>query len=177
MVESGESKGIKVRTTRKICILLMVLTLCICTGCSGTKKTDVITCFISISCKSLLNQMDSLKNEKREFVPENGILLSETQYEIEKGSSVFDLLQKACIREKIQMEYSDSPIYNSSYIEGIGQLYELDCGSKSGWMYSVNGEFPNYGCSKYELKPGDKVEFVYTCNLGADVRGGMQDAG
>ena len=33
-------------------------------------------------------------------------------------------------------------MYNSYYVEGIGNLYEFDCGSESGWMYKVNGWFP-----------------------------------
>ena len=53
--------------------------------------------------------------------------------------------------------------------QGINQLYEFDCGKNSGWMYSVNGEYPNYGASSYNLKDGDKVEWRYTCNLGSDV--------
>lgn len=69
----------------------------------------------------------------------------------------------------IPMEFSYTPLYRSAYIEGIGQFYEFDCGELSGWMYRVNGEFPNYGCSLYELKAGDKVEWVYTCDLGKDV--------
>ncbi len=40
-------------------------------------------------------------------------------------------------------------MYNSYYVEGIGNLYEFDCGKESGWMYKVNGRFPNYGCSSY----------------------------
>ncbi len=36
-------------------------------------------------------------------------------------------------------------------------------------MYQVNGEFPNYGCSKYKLKDGDRIAWVYTCDLGKDV--------
>ena len=40
-------------------------------------------------------------------------------------------------------------------------------------MYKVNGVFPNYGCSKYTLKNGDVVEWVYTCDLGRDVGGYM----
>ena len=56
-------------------------------------------------------------------------------------------------------------------IEGIANLYEFDCGELSGWMYKVNDWFPNYGCSRYELKDGDKVEWVYTCDLGKDVGG------
>ena len=65
----------------------------------------------------------------------------------------------------------NTPVYNSAYIEGISNLYEFDCGERSGWMYKVNGWFPNYGCSRYELKNGDKIEWVYTCDLGRDVGG------
>ena len=42
-----------------------------------------------------------------------------------------------------------TPLYKSYYVEGINQLYEFDCGKNSGWMYSVNGEYPNYGASSY----------------------------
>ena len=48
-------------------------------------------------------------------------------------------------------------------------LYEFSCGALSGWMYRVDGEFPNYGCSKYELRDGQVIEWVYTCDLGHDV--------
>ena len=69
------------------------------------------------------------------------------------------------------MEFSETPLYGSTYIEGIGNLYEFDCGALSGWMYRVNGTFPNYGCSSYILSDGDVVEWVYTCDLGKDVGG------
>ena len=36
-------------------------------------------------------------------------------------------------------------------------------------MYKVNGWFPNYGCSRYQLQDGDTVCWVYTCDLGSDV--------
>ncbi len=39
-------------------------------------------------------------------------------------------------------------------------------------MYKVNGWFPNYGCSRYQVEDGDVicwVYWVYTCDLGADV--------
>lgn len=39
--------------------------------------------------------------------------------------------------------------------------------------YSVNGWFPNYGCSLYQLKDGDVVEWCYTCDLGEDLGSGM----
>ena len=62
-----------------------------------------------------------------------------------------------------QLEYSYTPMYGSYYVEGINHLYEFDCGSQSGWMYKVNGWFPNYGCSSYKLKDGDAIVWSYTC--------------
>ena len=87
--------------------------------------------------------------------------------------SIFDVLKRVCRENKIHMEFSETPVYQSAYIEGIGNLYEFDCGEGSGWMYRVNGEFPNYGCSRYTLADGDTVEWVYTCDFGADVGGGL----
>ena len=80
-----------------------------------------------------------------------------------------DVLKSVSRTRAIQMEYSFTALYGSYYIEGINNLYEFDCGQNSGWMYSVNGEYPNYGASSYNLKDGDKVEWRYTCNLGSDV--------
>lgn len=59
------------------------------------------------------------------------------------------------------------------YVSGIGDLYEKDCGSMSGWLYAVNGHAPNVGCGSYALKNGDSVLFIYTCNMGKDVGYGI----
>ena len=67
------------------------------------------------------------------------------------------------------MEFSNTPIYQSAYIEGIGNLYEFDCGPQSGWMFSVNDVYPGLGCSSYTLSDGDVIVFSYTCDLGADL--------
>ena len=75
----------------------------------------------------------------------------------------------------IQLSSKYTPLYKSYYVEGINQLYEFDCGKNSGWMYSVNGEFPNYGASSYKPKDGDKIEWKYTCNLGSDVGNPYKD--
>jgi len=40
-------------------------------------------------------------------------------------------------------------------------------------MYAVNGWFPNYGCSRYQLNNGDVVEWCYTCDLGEYLGSGM----
>lgn len=131
------------------------------------KKTSY--CTFSINCSSILSNMDELKPEKRPMVPADGVILSAVKVEISKGESVFDVLQRVCRQYGIQLEATWTPGYNSAYVEGINNLYEFDCGELSGWTYHVNGISPNYGCSRCILKDGDTVQWLYTCQLGADV--------
>lgn len=131
-----------------------------------------LRCTLSIRCDTVLNNMSYLAKEKRDIIPKDGVIMPEVSAEFYEGESVFNLLLRETKRNKIHMEFTNTPIYNSAYIEGIGNLYEFDCGELSGWMYCVNGWFPNYGCSRYLLKDGDKVEFLYTCDLGNDIGGG-----
>lgn len=133
--------------------------------------TKTYTCTFSIECSTILNNLDMLDPEKLEMVPSNGVILATTTVTFYEGESVYDVLQRLCKEKGIHMESSWTPIYNSAYIEGIHNLYEFDCGSLSGWMYRVNGWYPNYGCSRYQLADGDVVEWRYTCDLGNDVGG------
>lgn len=126
-------------------------------------------CTISISCSTILNNMDDLDPAKKDFVPKSGWILKKTTVTFEEGESVHDVLKRVCKSKGIHMESKYTPMYESAYVEGINQLYEFDCGSLSGWMYKVNGWFPNYGCSRYKVSEGDVIEWVYTCDLGADV--------
>jgi hypothetical protein len=132
-------------------------------------KGKTYTCTFSIECSTILNNLDQLDPDKLECVPSNGVILAKTTVTFYEGESVFDVLQRLCKEKGIHMESSWTPIYNSAYIEGIHNLYEFDCGELSGWMYRVNGWYPNYGCSRYQLKQGDVVEWRYTCDLGEDV--------
>lgn len=130
-----------------------------------------LTCTLSVRCDTILNNMKWLNKEKTQLVPKDGVIFSEKTVTFYEGESVFNLLLREMKRNKIHMEFTNTPIYHSAYIEGIGNLYEFDCGELSGWMYKVNGWFPNYGCSQYLLKEGDKVEWLYTCDLGKDIGG------
>ena len=129
------------------------------------------TCTIAISCATILEHMSWLDPEKTELVPADGWILPPTEVTFYEGESVFNVLQRTCKQKSIHMEFENTPIYNSAYIEGIGNLYEFDCGELSGWMYQVNGWFPNYGCSRYALQAGDVIQWEYTCDLGVDIGG------
>lgn len=132
-------------------------------------KGKTYTCTFSIECSTILNNLQNLNPEKRELVPSNGVILAPTTVIFYEGESVYDVLQRVCRENKIHMESSWTPMYNTAYIEGINNLYEFDCGDLSGWMYRVDGWYPNYGCSRYQLADGEVVEWRYTCtDLGAD---------
>ena len=133
-------------------------------------KGKTYTCTFSIECSTILNNLENLDPDKLELVPSNGVILPPTTVTFYEGESVFDVLQRVCKEYNIHLEFSFTPIYNSAYIEGIHNLYEFDCGALSGWMYRVNGWYPNYGCSRYQLADGEVVEWRYTCNdLGKDI--------
>ncbi|MBQ8525639.1 MAG: DUF4430 domain-containing protein [Clostridia bacterium] len=127
------------------------------------------TCTLSVRCDTILANIARLDREKTELVPDNGVIYEEQTVTFYEGESVFNVLVREMKKNKIHMEFVNTPIYNSAYIEGIGNLYEYDCGELSGWMYRVNGWFPNYGCSRYQLKNGDRIEWIYTCELGMDI--------
>lgn len=129
-------------------------------------------CTLSITCKTLLkpeNKKVAISNGKGDMIPSDGVIYKTKKVKFYKNESVFDVLLRETKANKIHMEYVMTPAYNSNYIEGINNLYEFDGGELSGWMYSVNGWFPNYGCSRYKLKDGDSIKWVYTCDLGRDV--------
>lgn len=140
-------------------------------------KEKNLTCTLSVTCKTILDNMDKFNKDKLEVLPSDGIIYKARKVSFYEGESVFDVLLREMKKEKIHMEFEMTPIYNSNYIEGIHNLYEFDCGELSGWMYKVNGWFPNYGCSRYSLKDGDTVEWIYTCDLGRDIGGGMAVGG
>lgn len=132
---------------------------------------DSETVYLTIRCDTILDHWESLDPALRfeKYVPQDGVILARTEYVLRDKDTVYDILDRALRHAKIPMECIYSENYASVYVQGIHHLYEFSCGELSGWMYMVNGEFPNYGCSKYELRDGDEIVWCYTCDLGRDV--------
>ena len=157
-------------------LLVVVLGLMLC-GCGKTSHVEVpdangdgkLTCTLEIRCDVLLDNLDQMTEEKAALVPKDGMLLSVTEAEFTGGEAVFDVFRRILREQKLHFEYVDASAYDSVYIEGIGNIYEYDCGPQSGWMYSVNDVYPGVGCSAYTLTDGDVIVFNYTCDLGADL--------
>ncbi len=138
-------------------------------------------CTVRIECNTIYNNLGKLKDSKKNFLPTSGVILDNVQVALSGGESVFDVIKKACAENVctdhcsycqstgVQLEYTYTPAFNNYYIEGIHQIYEKDCGTQSGWMYSVNGQFPDVGTSAYAVSEGDVIVFSFTCNMGEDI--------
>lgn len=154
---------------------------------STTAPTTQVTtemkkyCTVRIKCNTIYDNLSKLKSGKKDFLPSNGVILNNVKVELNGGESAFDVIKKACEENActdnckyckasgVQIEYTYTPAFNNYYIEGIHQIYEKDCGTQSGWMYSVNGIFPDVGTSSYTISPDDVIVFSFTCNMGEDI--------
>lgn len=138
----------------------------------STPKKGSVT--ISIRADTLLKHWDLLEPalQSEKYVPSSGVILKAMKYELlSEKDTVWDVLLRATKEHKVQLEYqgANENIYSSVYIEGINHLYEFSAGPLSGWMYKVNGNYPNYGASQFKLKDGDVIQWDYTVDLGRDL--------
>ncbi len=97
-----------------------------------------------------------------------GTVLPPTSVEIEDGDTVLDVLIEVTKSQGIPMSFRGGTGANA-YVEGINNLFEFDRGPGSGWMYRVNGIFPNRGAGVIPLQDGDRIEWLYTIDLGKDL--------
>ena len=141
-------------------------------GCGNSKsvKSEKATqkCTLYVTCINAINS-DKLQDNIRKAQPKDGVIYETKEVKFTEGESCFDILERELKNAGILIESSITPATKSVYIEGINNLYEFDGGSNSGWMYSVNGVYPNYGVGAYKVKSSDVIKFNYTCNLGADL--------
>lgn len=130
------------------------------------------TCTLEIRCDDALASA-SLSDEKRALLPANGAIVEKCEVGFNAGESVFDILSRTVRERKLHLDFSETPAYNSTYIKGISNLYELDCGEFSGWLYTVNKKSPDVGYSQYKPENGDDISFAYTCDWRTAVDSGQ----
>ncbi len=141
-----------------VCVMMMFV-LCACGAPSETKADEnTVFCVVSVSCEEILRHMDELAEEKKTLVPENGMILEETKVAVEERSAL-ELLEKELREKKIHLDKT------KTYIKGIGNLYEKDCGAYSGWIYTVNGEYVEKSADAYYPKDGDHICWSYMTGL------------
>ncbi len=129
-------------------------------------RPEEYVCTLSISCKTAINTGVNLLPGFA-HLPSGGWILKPTQVSFKAGETVFEVFARTVVEKGIHMEYSG--VGGLQYVEGIDNLYEFDGGRWSGWMYCVNGWYPNFGCGQYPVDRGDVIEWNYTCDLGKDL--------
>ena len=127
----------------------------------GTQPVERMTCTVEIRCDTVLSQPKQFFN-----VPRDGVILPATPVKFTQGESAYDVLRRVCKAAGISLDYSYCPVVGGYYITEIAGLCSHDYGPGSGWLFKVNGWFPNYGASKHEVEDGDVIVWVYSCEGG-----------
>ena len=112
---------------KKWLTLLLSLLLLLCgsvfTGCGGEHSSgEPATCTIEISCETVLDHMEELKETKKEFVPEDGQILKKTTVSFTTGESVFDILKAICGEKGRKISFHKSQL--GSY-KGLPGLFDI----------------------------------------------------
>lgn len=97
------------------------------------------------------------------------IFLAEQEFELEPGETVYSLLR----RTGLSIQSTGHSVWSGMYVQSINGWGEFSDGPLSGWMYRVNGIFPDFSSSLYYLRDGDVVEWLFTRDLGNDIGSGF----
>ena len=81
--------------------------------------------------------------------------LTSHSVELDEGATAYDALVAAA--DDVNASETDYGMY----VAGVNGLAGGDFGEMSGWMFEVNGEMAEVGCSQYELADGDVVTWTY----------------
>ena len=126
---------------------------------TADKDNVTVTLTIDISRISGENSKKLINQDDRERAASSGGTLLSTKLSMKDTDTVYDALVTSCQAAGIEMGARDS-IYDM-YVYEIDSFKEFDSGSASGWMYSVNGSFPQRSCSDYKLSDGDRIVWTY----------------
>ncbi len=95
-----------------------------------------------------------------------GTILSKRNIEVKAGESVLDVTLRLLDANGIKYQVKNG------YVVSIDGQAEFDKGSGSGWMYSVDGQYPNKGADYLRAKDYKRIDWKYTYDLGKDIGAG-----
>ncbi len=145
--------------------LLMLLTLCSCTlqskddfysSALQDKPNSIGVVTLAINCNVVKDKVS------------NPVILETTEFAINQGETVYDILVEATAKHQIKMVTDGDK--GSEYIISINDVAQAEYGALSGWLYYVNGESAMVSMAQYTLKPDDKIEILYSTNFGEDLK-------
>ncbi len=91
--------------------------------------------------------------------------IAKEEVEVAKDAKVIDVIEK--VFAKYGYKCTKPEKFNGNYVSSITKpdgktLAEFDNGSKSGWMYTLDGIHPMYGVKEQGVKNGSEIVFHYT---------------
>ncbi len=156
----GSGKNLLVTAAGVLAVILLALTLDIQTpseyyGTVQQKPSPSGQITLSVTC-------EVIAGEQAAHIPQDGVILDTCTMDIADGETVLDLLLQAAQAEGFTVGRE------GGYIRSIAGIREHDFGQLSGWVYRVNSEIPSQGCDSFELQAGDRVEWLYSLELGRE---------
>ncbi|MBJ6361866.1 S-layer homology domain-containing protein [Paenibacillus sp. GCM10012307] len=98
-----------------------------------------------------------------------GYIVEPVLVPLAEGDTAYSLMRRYALNRNISIRAIGSG--STLYVQGIDGLSEFDHGPYSGWMYSVNGVYPDHSADTKFLKDGDVLRWRYTKDLGKDIGG------
>ncbi|WP_138752267.1 DUF4430 domain-containing protein [Paenibacillus sinopodophylli] len=135
---------------------------------TGT-QSGVITQYNTDEAPSVVRQSFSIMVQSAPVTPtqsvtisvkgdsQKGTIVPSKSVQLQPGDTPFSVLKRE-LGASVKSRGTGSTLY----VEEIDGLAEFDRGPLSGWLYSVNGVFPNYSAGSYTLQPNDVVAWSYT---------------
>lgn len=128
---------------------------------SAVSGSDM-TVTMSVRCDTITGM-----EKVNDYIPDDGVIMDTAEFTVSEGDTVYDVLLEASKTRGLPIDNRGAR--GAAYIAAINYLYEFDYGDLSGWMYRVNGEFPDVGCQSCRVSDGDTIEWLYTTNIGKDL--------
>lgn len=107
----------------------------------------------------------------KDVLQNDGMLIKNATLTVAKGTAVSGIFELLRVYD-IAVVSEQGPV--GTFVTSIQGLENGACGASSGWLFRINGEFPSEGVDSVELHDGDVVEWVFSCDGGADA--GMSTA-
>lgn len=84
-------------------------------------------------------------------------------YDQPEGATAMDVFQQVLTANGYTYEAKGSYVQAITHPNGT-RVAEFSKGPNSGWLFRVNGEFPDVAMSDYQLSDGDVIEVLFTAN-------------
>ena len=136
---------------------------------NAVKKGDMTVTFRLIGALTATQDVNLTSNS---YLPEYVTWIPTTKYEMASNATVYDLFTEALRDAGLSSIGAENnyvkTIYAPSCLGGYA-LSEFTNGTRSGWMYTINGSHPSLGLKEQELKDGDMVVWHYVNDYGHEV--------